>query len=54
MQITINIPDDLPTALVNQQVIKFEEKLKMQSKAIQQPISRWKKWYNVLRKDLLI
>jgi hypothetical protein len=42
MQITINIPDDLPTAVVNQQIIEFEEKLKLQSKAIQQPISRWK------------
>jgi hypothetical protein len=50
MQITINIPDDLPTALVNQQVIKFEEKLKMQSKAIQQPISRWKKMVQRIEK----
>ena len=43
MQITINIPDDLPSVLVNQQVIEFEEKLKLQSKTIQQSDSKWKK-----------
>ncbi len=43
MQITINIPDDLPTNVVNQQVVEFEEKLKQQAKSIQQPISKWKK-----------
>ena len=43
MQITINIPDDLPAAIVNQQVLEFEEKLKQQSKTNQQPMSKWKK-----------
>ena len=43
MQITINIPDDLPASIVNQQVLEFEEKLKQQSKTNQQPMSKWKK-----------
>ncbi len=43
MQITINIPNNLPPATVQQHIIEFEEKLKQQSKTNQQPMSKWKK-----------
>ena len=34
MQVTINIPDNLPQAAIQQQVHAFEEKLKQQAKRI--------------------
>jgi len=34
MQVTINIPDNLPQAAIQQQVHEFEEKLKQQAKRI--------------------
>jgi DNA integrity scanning protein DisA with diadenylate cyclase activity len=34
MQVTINIPDNLPQAAIQQQVHEFEEKLKQQAKQI--------------------
>lgn len=34
MQVTINIPDDLPQVIVQQQIFEFEEKLREQAKQV--------------------
>lgn len=34
MQVTINIPDNLPQAAIHQQVTEFEEKLREQAKCV--------------------
>ena len=34
MQVIINIPDNLPQAVIQQQITEFEEKLKQQAKRI--------------------
>ena len=34
MQVTINIPENLPEAVIQQQITEFEEKLKEQAKQI--------------------
>lgn len=34
MQVTINIPENLPEAVIQQQITEFEEKLREQAKQI--------------------
>ena len=43
MQMTINVPDTLPQAIIQQQIQELEEKLKKQ--ALQSPkiVSKWQK-----------
>jgi len=42
MQVTINIPENLPEAVIQQQITEFEEKLREQAKQIT-PIANNKK-----------
>jgi len=42
MQVTINIPENLPEAVIQQQITEFEEKLREQAKQIT-PITTNKK-----------
>ena len=34
MQVTINVPDNLPQVIIQQQISEFEEKLKEQAKQV--------------------
>lgn len=43
MQITIDIPDNLPQAFIHQEIQQLQEKLQLQSKITGQRVSKWKK-----------
>ena len=43
MQITINVPDNMPLATIQQKISEFEEALKNQSQVANQTISKWQK-----------
>lgn len=43
MQILINVPDNLPQTVIQQQIIEFEEKLKKQVLQPKKALSKWEK-----------
>jgi hypothetical protein len=43
MQVLINVPDNLPQAIIQQQIKEFEEKLKQQVSQPQKTFSKWGK-----------
>jgi hypothetical protein len=48
MQVTINIPENLPETVIQQQIIEFEEKLREQAKQITAMASDKKKKYQAI------
>ncbi len=48
MQVTINIPENLPETVIQQQIIEFEEKLREQAKQITSMASDKKKKYQAI------
>jgi sulfur transfer protein SufE len=47
MQVTINIPENLPETVIQQQIAEFEEKLRKQAKQIT-PITNKKQKYQAI------
>jgi hypothetical protein len=43
MQILINVPDNLPQTVIQQQIKEFEEKLKKQVSQSKKTLSKWEK-----------
>ena len=48
MQVTINIPENLPETVIQQQIIEFEEKLREQAKQITAMASDKKQKYQAI------
>ena len=43
MQVLINVPDNLPQAVIQQQIKEFEEKLRKQALEPKKSLSKWEK-----------
>jgi len=51
MQITINVPDNLPPTIIKHYIDELEEKLKQQANTTVQAASKWKKMVQRIEKN---